>query len=227
MHSRDTSDHVVTSQTYVDDVYHFVRLYSCSNLPACIRNQSRNCLFRNDSFVHFFRSSSELSNCRSFDPGQVELALSLIELHAFAKGAGNAVCRVFRCRGEVYQIRVEIREVNEELLAFWLINFFPDYNSFFLFYPAKLINNFNLDDFLAELTPKVLYAFCYSFLGFHTATISNYLGISEKAVTRRIGRAKFEIAKYFSDYDQFRLFCIRNDGYQKMLKIISKLVRVK
>lgn len=141
-------------------------------------------------------------------------------------GDGTAICRTFKFNGEFYQLRVEVRCISNEMYALWVINFFPDYQAFFHTANRIKSDDFDFDVFLSGLTNKKMITLCFSILGFQLHTTSQYLGISEKAVSSRLSSVKNEIAKYFADYDDFRFYCLKMDVYEKMRLIVLKALNV-
>lgn len=226
MHLRDPKDLSQSSQSLDDEVNFFDGLYKNSPLPACIRDQYRKIIYANAAFSRFFSPQEIVSPGDSYDPHLVELRLSSIELESLSMGVGTAICQNFNCNGENYQIRVEPRLIGSELYSFWLINFFPDYQAIFSEKKVGRKIGFDINVFFAELSTKVMVVLCFSILGFHPFTISRILGITERAVNRRLDRAKYEIFKSFSDYDEFKLHCLKSKGYEKAMSIVLLLMNV-
>uniref|UniRef100_UPI000BB965C0 PAS fold family protein n=1 Tax=Enterobacter hormaechei TaxID=158836 RepID=UPI000BB965C0 len=177
MHPRDPRDLSQSSQSLDDIVKRFDALYKYSPLPFCIRNQSRNPIYKTDAYLDFIHPLSKCFSGVSCDPDEVELDLSTIELEAFVMGPDTAICRTFNLNGEFYQLRVEIRMVNKELYALWFINYFPDYQA--LFNTSNRIKNdeFDFDIFIPGLTNKKMITLCFSILGFQLHTMAQYLGV--------------------------------------------------
>ncbi|WP_336239718.1 PAS fold family protein [Enterobacter chuandaensis] len=226
MHPRDPKDLSQSSQSLDDVIKHFNALYKDSPLPFCVRDQFRNTIYKNDACSDFFHPLSKSFSGVSFDPDEVELDLSTIELEAFVMGVGTALCRTFNFNGEYYQLRVEVRSIDDEIYALWFINFFPDYQA--LFHTSNRIKteSFDFDLFLSGLTTKKMITLCFSILGFHLHTTSQYLGVSEKAISSRLSSVKNEIAKYFTDYDDFRFYCLKMDVYEKARLVVLKIMNV-
>nr|BBF83642.1 conjugal transfer protein TraJ [Enterobacter sp.] len=227
MHPRDPKDLSQSSQSLDDVIKHFNAVYNDSPLPFCIRDQFRNFIYKNTACSDFFHPLSKPFSGVSFAPDEVELDLSAIELEAFVMGIGTALCRTFNYNGEYYQLRVEIRAVQDEAYALWFINFFPDYQA--LFHTSNKIKNdrFDFDLFLSGLTTKKMVTLCFSILGFQLHTTSQYLGVSEKAISSRLSSVKNEIAKNFTDYDDFRFYCLKMDFYDKARQVVLKITNVK
>lgn len=226
MHPRDPRDLSLPSQSLDDVIKHFDALYNESPLPFCIRDQSRCIICMNDAYSDFFHPISIDFTGFSFDRDEVELELSSIELEAFIMGADTAICRNFNFNGEFYQLRVEIRCVCEELYAFWLINFFPDYQSLFQISNKEKCDDFNIDIFMCELTTKKMVTLCFFVLGFPIKVISEYLGVSESAITNRLASVKALIMEYFPSCDEFRVFCLRSDAYTRMVAVVLNVLNV-
>lgn len=226
MHLRDPSDLPQSSQSFDDVVKRFEALYKYSPLPFCIRNQSRDVIYNNEAYSDFFHPLSQSFAGLSFDPDEVELDLSTIELEAFVMGDGTAVCRTFNFNGEYYQLRVEVRCVDNEIYAFWFINYFPDYQALFSTPSRVKTEGFDFDVFFSGLTNKKMITLCFSILGFQLNTISQYLGVSEKAISSRLSSVKNEIAKYFTDYDDFRFYCLKMNVYKKVRLVALKAMNV-
>ncbi|EPR0422799.1 LuxR C-terminal-related transcriptional regulator [Enterobacter hormaechei] len=207
-------------------IAHIDCLYRNSPLPVCIRNQLREVLYRNDAFKDFFHPPSKEYTGFSFDKDEVELELSSIELEAFLMGPGTAICRTFSFKGEYYQLRIEIRAVAKELLAVWFINYFPDYKALFNVRDASTYNGFNLDVFLSELTTRQMVTLSFYMIGFHVNTISKVLGVSEAAVSNRMSSVKNKLKTNFIDFDEFRFFCLKENAYIKMAKVVLKILNV-
>lgn len=226
MHPRDPRDLSHSSQSLDDIIKLFDALYKDSPLPFCIRDQSRNFIYKNDACSDFFHPLSKSFSGVSFDPDEVELDLSTIELEAFVMGNGTSLCRTFNFNGEYYQVRVEVRTVNNEIYALWFINFFPDYQA--LFHTSNKVRGeeFDFDVFLSGLTTKKMITLCFSLLGFQLHTISLYLGVSEKAISSRLSSVKNEIYKSFPDYDYFRFYCLKMNGYEKAKQVVLKIMNV-
>jgi len=227
MHPRDPRDLSQSSQSLDDVLSHFDGLYNSSSLPFCIRDQSRKVIYKNDAFSDLFHPLSKSFSGISFDSDEVELELSSIELEAFVMGPDTAICRTFNFNGEFYQLRVEIRMVNNELYAFWFINYFPDYQALFNTSNWLKSDEFDFDVFLSGLTNKKMITLCFSILGFQLHTMAQYLGVSEKAISSRLSSVKNELAKYFTDYDDFRFYCMRMDVYRKVRMVVLKVLNVK
>jgi len=227
MHPRDPRDLSQSSQSLDDVLSHFDGLYNSSSLPFCIRDQSRKVIYKNDAFSDLFHPLSKSFSGISFDSDEVELELSSIELEAFVMGPDTAICRTFNFNGEFYQLRVEIRMVNNELYAFWFINYFPDYQALFNTSNRLKSDEFDFDVFLSGLTNKKMITLCFSILGFQLHTMAQYLGVSEKAISSRLSSVKNELAKYFTDYDDFRFYCMRMDVYRKVRMVVLKVLNVK
>jgi len=227
MHPRDPRDLSEPSQSLDDIVKRFDALYKYSPLPFCIRDQSRNPIYKNDAYLDFFHPLSKCFSGVSFDPDEVELDLSTIELEAFVMGPDTAICKTFNFNGEFYQLRVEIRMVDNELYAFWFINYFPDYQALFNASNRLKSDEFDFDVFLSGLTNKKMITLCFSILGFQLHTMAQYLGVSEKAISSRLSSVKNELAKYFTDYDDFRFYCMRMDVYRKVRMVVLKVLNVK
>lgn len=227
MHPHDPKDLSLTSQSLDDVVKHFNEIYKNSPLPFCIRGQFRNTVYRNNACSDFFHPLFKSFSGVSFDPDEVELDLSTIELEAFIMGDGTAICRTFSYNGECYQLRVEVRSIKNELYALWFINYFPDYQALFNTSNRNKNCSFDFDLFLSGLTAKKMIAFCFSILGFQLHTTSQYLGVSEKAISSRLSSVKNEIARHFTDYDDFRLHCLKVDAYEKAKVVVLKIMNVK
>lgn len=226
MHLRDPSDLSQSSQSLDDVIKCFDALYKDSPLPFCIRDQSRNTIYKNDACSDFFHPLFKSFSGVSFDPDEVELDLSTIELEAFVMGPDTAICRTFNFNGDFYQLRVEIRCVSNEIYSLWFINFFPDYQALFLTSNRVKSEEFDFDVFLSGLTNKKMITLCFSILGFQLNTISQYLGVSEKAISSRLSSVKSEIAKHFADYDDFRFHCLKIDIYEKVRMVVLKTLNV-
>ncbi|MCM7239229.1 PAS fold family protein [Enterobacter bugandensis] len=227
MHLRDPKDLLQSSQSLDDVINHFNAVYKDSPLPFCIRDQFRNTVYKNDAYSDFFHPLSKPFSGASFDSDEVELDLSTIELEAFVMGADTAICRTFNFNGEYYQLRVEIRSIKNKAYAFWLINYFPDYQA--LFHTSNRIKSagFDFDLFLSGLTTKKMITLCFSILGFQLHTMSQYLGVSEKAISSRLSSVKNGIAKHFADYDDFRFYCLKTNLYEKARRVVLKIMNVK
>lgn len=226
MHPRDPKDLSQSSQSLDDVLNHFYGLYNSSSLPFCIRDQYRKVIYNNDAFCDLFHPLSKSFSGISFDSDEVELELSSIELEAFVMGPETALCRTFNFNGELYQLRVEIRLIDEGLYAIWLINYFPDYQALFKVNTKVLNGRFDVDIFLSEMTTKKMITLCFSVLGFQIHTMSRCLGVSESAITNRLASVKKEIKKYFPDYDEFRFFCLNNDVYMRMTSVVLEALNV-
>lgn len=226
MHPRDPKDLSQSSQSLDDVVKHFDALYKDSSLPFCVRDQFRNTIYKNDACSDFFHPLSKSFSGVSFDPDEVELDLSTIELEAFVMGAGTALCRTFNFNGEFYQLRVEIRCVSDEIYALWFINFFPDYQALFQTSNKTKVDCFDIDIFLSEMTTKKMVTLCFSVLGFHLQSISRILGVSEAAISNRLASVKQKIKKHFPDYDEFRVYCLKTNVYQRMIIVVLKIMNV-
>ncbi|MRT06058.1 PAS fold family protein [Ewingella americana] len=226
MHLRDPSELPQSSQSLHDIVKRFDALYKDSPLPFCIRGKSRNTIYKNEALSNFFHPLSKTFSGVSFDPDEVELDLSTIEFEAFVMGDGTAICRTFNFNGEFYQLRVEVRCVSNEMYALWFINFFPDYQALFSTSNKIKSDVFDFDVFLSELTNKKMITLCFSILGFQLHTTSQYLGVSEKAISSRLSSVKNEIAKHFADYDDFRVYCLKMNVYEKAKLIVLKILNV-
>lgn len=227
MHPRDPRDLSQSSQSLDEVLSHFDGLYNSSSLPFCIRDQSRKVIYKNDAFSDLFHRLSKSFSGISFDSDEVELELSSIELEAFVMGPETALCRTFNFNGEFYQLRVEIRLIDGDLYAIWLINYFPDYQALFKVNTKVLNDSFDVDIFLSEMTTKKMITLCFSVLGFHLHTMSRCLGVSESAITNRLASVKKELRKYFPDYDEFRFFCLKNGVYIRMTSVVLKVLNVK
>lgn len=226
MHLPDPKDLSQSSQSLDDVVKLFDALYKHSPLPFCIRGQSRNTIYRNEACSDFFHPLSKSFSGVSFDPDEVELDLSAIELEAFVMGVGTALCRTFNFNGDFYQLRVEVRNICDDMYALWFINFFPDYQALFKTSYIEKEDNFNIDVFLSEMTTKKMVTLCFSVLGFHLQSISKILGVSEAAISNRLASVKQEIKKYFPDYDEFRVYCLKTNVYQRMIVVVLKIMNV-
>lgn len=226
MHHDDPKVLSQLSQSLDDVVKSFDLLYKNSPLPFCIRDQSRKVVYRNDAYFDFFHPFSDNIFDVSFTSNEVELDLSLIELEAFVMGPDTAVCRTFNVKGEFYQLRVEVRLLNGQLFALWFINYFPDYQALFYTSNRKMVDGFDFDVFLSGLTTKKMVTLCFSLLGFQLCSMSKYLGVSEKAISSRLSSVKCDISRYFSSYDDFRLYCLKMDIYPKVRMIILKMLNV-
>lgn len=227
MHAFDPKDLSQSSQSLDEVVNLYHKLYKFSPLPFCIRDQSRTVVYTNDACKNFFTPLPGSYSGDSFNINSVELELATVELESFIMGPGTALCRTFNFNGEFYQLRIEVRAVQNELYALWFINFFPDYQALFQTSNKPKNLGFDIDIFLAELTTKAMVTLCFSVLGFHLQTISRFLGVSEKAISQRLVRVKFEIKKYFTDYDEFKIYCMRNNVYVKMITVILEIINVK
>ncbi|EMQ9924751.1 LuxR C-terminal-related transcriptional regulator [Enterobacter hormaechei] len=202
------------------------RLYCNSQLPVCIRNQFREVIYKNDAFHHFFHPASKDYAGFSFDKDEIELELSSIELESFMMGPGTAICRTFSFKGEYYQLRIEIRVIDNALFAVWFINYFPDYKALFKVRDVITYNGFNLDAFLSELTTRQMVTLSFYMIGFHVNTISKALGVSEAAVSNRMSSVKNKLKSSFIDFDEFRVYCLKENAYFKMAKVVLKILNV-
>lgn len=229
MSARDPSSPAQVSQSQdPDNVIKFIDgLYCNSPLPVCIRNQFREVIYKNDAFNHFFHPPSKDYAGFSFDKNEVELELSGIELESFVMGPGTAICRSFSFKGEYYQLRIEIRAVDNELFAVWFINYFPDYRALFKVRDASTYNGFNLDAFLSELTTRQMVTLSFYIIGFPVNTISKAIGVSEAAVSNRMSSVKNKLKTTFIDFDEFRIYCLKENAYFKMAKVVLKILNVR
>ncbi|MEE9955438.1 PAS fold family protein [Enterobacter quasihormaechei] len=229
MSARDPSSPDQVSQSLdLDNAIKLIDgLYCNSPLPVCIRNQFREVIYKNDAFNHFFHPSSKDYAGFSFDKDEIELELSSIELESFMMGPGTAICRSFSFKGEYYQLRIEIRAVDNELFAVWFINYFPDYRALFHVQEKSTSESFNIDFFLSNITTRKMIALCFYVLGFQLTTASRYLGVTEKAISNRLSSVKKEISKHFIDHDDFRVYCLKHGVYTKMISVVLKIINVK
>ncbi|EPJ0597096.1 PAS fold family protein [Enterobacter roggenkampii] len=212
----------------LDNVIKFIDgLYCNSPLPVCVRNQFREVIYKNDTFDYLFHPASKDYAGISFDKDEVELELSSIELESFMMGPGTAVCRSFSYKGEYYQLRIEIRVIDNELFALWLINNFPSYRALFHVHEKPISESFNIDFFLSNITTRKMITLCFYVLGFQLATASRYLGVTEKAISNRLSSVKKEISKHFIDHDDFRIYCLKHGIYTKMISVVLKIINVK
>lgn len=229
MSARDPNIPAQLSQSLdLDDAIKLIdRLYCDSQLPVCIRNQSREVIYNNDAFKYFFHPTSKEYIGFSFDKDEVELELSGIELESFVMGPGTAICRTFSFKGECYQLRIESRTIGNELFAIWFINYFPDYRALFHVHKKPTSDSFNIDSLLCNITTRKMTALCFYVLGFQLSTASRYLGVTEKAISNRLSSVKKEINKHFLDHDDFRIYCLENGFYTKMASVVLKIINVK
>ncbi len=228
MSARDPSSPAQVSQSIdLDSAIKFIDgLYSSSPLPVCLRNQSREVIYKNDAFKDFFHPTSKEYTGFSFDKDEVELELSSVELESFVMGPGTAICRNFSFKGEYYQLRVETRDIDGDMFAIWFINYFPDYKALFNMRDGSKNEDFDLDAFLSELTTRQMITLCFYVMGFHVNTISRVLGISDAAVSNRMSSVKIKLKPKFIDFDDFRFYCLKENAHYKMAKIVLKILNV-
>ena len=213
MCAMDRSSDGSLSQSVREALYHIKELYCSSPVSVCVRNQRSEILYSNTSFVQlydFFKAEGEMNSFSgSFD--ELELMLVQFELDSKVLGKGCVLSKIFSCSSSNFQVRMEcISNQDQELYVLWQINLL-------IMAPlssrnAKKTNSSifcNFDRVMIEITDLNIVPLSFYVLGFSYVDISMYLGISEKAVKRRIERSKEKVTAVYPSFGEFIIDCYR------------------
>lgn len=209
----DPSSDTSMSQSLSTVICHINALYCNSPVAVCVRNQHNSFLFSNITFQqlneHFKTGSDDNTFLGSYDG--VTYILLQLELDCIALGEGCVLNKIFPYRNDDFQISMEcIKTDSDEICVFWRLNRIINI-------PLESRKKKDVSTDNIELIDKVLLGMSdinllplsFYALGFGLADISNFIGISENIVKKRIERAKVKISKEYPSFEVFLLDCYR------------------
>lgn len=227
----DPSSKNSVSQSVRDTLFHIKALYHSSPVSVCVRNQRHDILYSNISFMHlsdFFKMEG-VGNSFSGSFNELELMLYQLELDCMALGRGCVLSKIFSCGSSNFQIRMECIDVqDDEFYVLWQINLLiisPLSSRRSKKNDQGVLSNF--DNVMLEITDLNIVPLSFYVLGFCYSDISMYLGVSEKAVKRRIERSKEKITTVYSSFGEFIIDCYRTRKIYFFVENVYEIIMLK
>lgn len=227
MSALDPSDPLDLSQSLDEVLNLYTYLYGKSKLSVCIRNNDRETIYSNKSFSELFERNGVDSKESISELARTELELSKIELELFYLGAETAMCKNLTLFDVQYQVRLEIRYCDGQFISIWFINELIELVTFKCLSAFNTKIKFNAEFFLSGLSPKCFNTMLFVLLGFNAASIAKIMNISEKATNKRISRVKSSMNTKGISFDDFRLSCLNQGVYSKIIQSTIDFLNVK
>ncbi|MCW9490401.1 sigma factor-like helix-turn-helix DNA-binding protein [Klebsiella michiganensis] len=213
MCAMDRSSDDRSSQSVKDVIYHIKELYDSSPVSVCVRNQHHDVLYSNTAFeqIYVFFKAEGSGNSFLGSLNDVQIMLNQLEFDCMALGKGCVLSKIFSFGSSNFQVRMEcINNQCDELYVLWQINLM-------ILSPLsgrkiKKVNSSFACDFdrvMLEITDLNITPLSFYVLGFSYADISIYLGVSEKAVKKRVERSKEKISNIYPSFGDFIVDCYK------------------
>lgn len=230
MCARDPNIYLNSSQSIQKTLQHIKALYQHSPVAVCVRNDMREILYANPSYLQLnqFLTSIEKPRHDDIKSEDISLFLTHLEFDCIYMGAGCALSASFSFGDRKFQVRMECREFkNENIIVIWLIN--PKIHNAFV---GGVRNSFDecgnskISKVIGHLSNKNLTAISFYILGFSQSEISSFLNLRERSVRRRIEVSKEAITKEYSSINEFKADLFKSGKINILVRVVYEYLNV-
>lgn len=231
MCAMDRNSTVKTSQSLAGIIKAIRYVYDSSPVSVCVRNDSRQVLYANESFNQLY-SLFKYEAERNLLTGrylEIEYILSKIEFDCFSLGMGCVLCKNFSFGEYIFQIRMESMAVaNHECCMLWQINILIPSHQTSLDLDLNLTgpSHAKLKKLLATLSEKNLIPFSYYISGFTYGDISYHLKLPPTTIKKRIEKARDLAMTNFGSYNNFILYLYQSRQITMFTDLVCETIDV-